>query len=536
MKTLSENTALDDEQLVELCLTGNRDAFGRVVARYQSLICGIAYSACGDVGRSEDLAQDTFIAAWKDLGALKEPGKLKGWLCGIIRNLINNSHRRESRTPTAQADLLDGELPSSCAGPDEQAMSKEEEAIVWRALETIPAGYREPMVLFYRKGQSTQAVATALDLTEETVRQRLSRGRVMLNESVAQTVESALSHSAPGKAFTIAVLAALPGIGIGISAKAATVGATAVSGSATAKAAASAGWLGAFLSPVLAFLSIWIGYRMEVDASQPGRERAFIKGTYRSLFWCLTAFFVTYIVLMCFAQRLMETHAGLLAALLIGLALAYVVAIAVFSYRSMRRRNELMATMTSEELAGTITSPAWEYRSKLHFLGLPLVHIRIGGRLAAPVKAWIAAGDCAFGGLFAFGGMAIAPVSIGGCAVGLLSFGGLSIGSLALGGLVLGIWSFGGMVLGWQSFGGCALAWDAAFGGVALARDFALGGMAHATQANNDAAVAHLEACTFIRGARAAVPYLVWMNLLWFLPMLAWWRVMARRGKKAAAL
>src|SRR3954469_13361339 len=109
MKTLSENMALNDAQLVELCLTGNRDAFGRVVARYQSLICGIAYSACGDVGRSEDLAQDTFIAAWRDLQSLKEPGKLKGWLCGIIRNLVNNSHRRESRTPTAQADLLDAD-------------------------------------------------------------------------------------------------------------------------------------------------------------------------------------------------------------------------------------------------------------------------------------------------------------------------------------------------------------------------------------------------------------------------------------------
>ena len=531
MRTPTENEAIDDAQLVAQCLTGNRDAFGRVVARYQSLICGIAYSACGDVGRSEDLAQDTFIAAWKDLPALKEPGKLKGWLCGIIRNLINNSHRRDSRTPTAQADLLDGELACAGATPDEQAMSKEEEAIVWRALETIPAGYREPMVLFYRKGQSTQAVAAALDLTEETVRQRLSRGRVMLNESVAQTVESALSRSAPGKVFTIAVLAALPGLGM--TAKAATVGATAASGSATAKAAASAGWLGAFLSPVLGFLSIWIGYRVDVSAARPGRERDFVKSSHRALFACLAAFFVIYIVLMVFAQGLMKEHAGLLAALLIGLALAYLVAIAVLSYRTMRGRRELIATMTTEEAAGAITSAAWEYRSKMHFLGLPLVHIRIGSPLAAPVKAWIAAGDCAFGGLFAFGGMAIAPVSVGGCAIGLLSFGGLSIGALALGGLVLGVWSFGGMALGWQAFGGCALAWDAAFGGVAMAHDFALGGMAHATQANNDAASAYLDACTFMRCSTKVMPYLAWLNLLWFLPMLAWWRVIARRTKRA---
>ena len=170
MNTITAQTNISDAQLVEQSVKGNRDAFAQVVARYQSLICGLSYSACGDVGRSEDLAQDTFVAAWKDLPALKEPGKLKSWLCGIARNLINNARRRDLRTPTGQAEPLPPELPGEGASPDEQAMSSEEEALVWRALETIPPDYREPMVLFYREGQSTQAVAEALELTEEAVR------------------------------------------------------------------------------------------------------------------------------------------------------------------------------------------------------------------------------------------------------------------------------------------------------------------------------------------------------------------------------
>jgi hypothetical protein len=335
----------------------------------------------------------------------------------------------------------------------------------------------------------------------------------------------------PGKTFTIAVLAALPSLGIGISAKAATLGAAAAKGSATAKAAAATGWLGAILSPLLSFFAMAMGYRVDIRAAQSDRELAFVKSSYRRLVFCLAGFGVIYIVLMIFAIPLLESHAGLLAALLIGLVVAYLVAIAWFSRWSLMRRRELFGTMTPEELAAGPARAAWEYRSKAQFLGLPLVHICIGRRYAPPVKAWIAVGEMACGGLFAFGGMAIAPVSIGGCAVGLLSFGGLSIGALALGGLALGVWSFGGMVLGWQAFGGCALAWDAAFGGVSLAHDFALGGIAHAAQANNDAAVAHVEACTFIRWSNMVVPYLVWMNLLWFLPMLAWWRAMARRGK-----
>src|SRR5688572_1926491 len=108
---------------------------------------------------------------------------------------------------------------------------------------------------------------------------------------------------------------------------------------------------------------------------------------------------------------------------------------------SQRRRRELLAQVDLRRPA----PPAWEYRSKIELCGLPLVHIRIGGGVAAqyqPVKAWIAVGDCAIGVLFSFGGIAIAPVSIGGLAIGLFPFGGCALGMLALGGTSLGMWSF----------------------------------------------------------------------------------------------
>src|SRR6266702_6952762 len=109
MKTILPLESVDDAELVALCLGGNRQAFGSIIARYQSLICALAYSACGDRGRSEDLAQDTFVSAWKHLRELNEPAKLKGWLCGIARNLANNTLRREQRTPTALSDPLSAE-------------------------------------------------------------------------------------------------------------------------------------------------------------------------------------------------------------------------------------------------------------------------------------------------------------------------------------------------------------------------------------------------------------------------------------------
>jgi RNA polymerase sigma factor (sigma-70 family) len=100
-------TTCSDAELVGKSLAGNRDAFGQIVARYQSLVCSLAYSATGSLGQSEDLAQETFVAAWKQLAGLREPEKLRAWLCGIARNLINNSLRRQGREPSHAAEALD---------------------------------------------------------------------------------------------------------------------------------------------------------------------------------------------------------------------------------------------------------------------------------------------------------------------------------------------------------------------------------------------------------------------------------------------
>jgi DNA-directed RNA polymerase specialized sigma24 family protein len=59
--------ALGDTELVQETLDGNREAFRQIVARYQSLICSVAYSGTGSVTRSEDIAQETFVIAWKNL-------------------------------------------------------------------------------------------------------------------------------------------------------------------------------------------------------------------------------------------------------------------------------------------------------------------------------------------------------------------------------------------------------------------------------------------------------------------------------------
>ena len=67
--------------------------------------------------------------------------------------------------------------------PGEQAIRDEEQAILWRAIGRIPATYREPLVMFYREQKSIAHVAAALELNEDAVKQRLTRGRRLLQEA-----------------------------------------------------------------------------------------------------------------------------------------------------------------------------------------------------------------------------------------------------------------------------------------------------------------------------------------------------------------
>jgi len=528
-------TAFNDAELVAETLAGDREAFGQIVGRYQSLICSLAYSATGSLGQSEDLAQETFIIAWKRLRLLREPAKLRAWLCGIARNRINDSLRRESRQPLAGSEPLDTvhETPAPEPLPPDQAISKEEETILWRALERIPQLYREPLVLFYREHQSVERVAEDLEISEDAVKQRLSRGRKLLHEQVLSFVEGALEQTNPGRAFTLGVLAALPLYAT--SAAAATVGATAAKGSATAKAAATTGVLAALAGPLVALLGTYIGYRAGYDTAQSPRERGLLRKFYRLLFSSIGGFILVCIPLTFYGRTLVHSHPSVFTGVVLVLVTAYTVAIVVGGARLLREQGRLaqeMATAGAAESAVTKAGPAWEYRSALGLCGLPLLHIRIGGDLALrckPLKAWVAVADVAFGALFAFGGMAVAPLAVGGLAIGLLPLGGCAVGLVALGGFSLGWWSFGGCAVGWLAFGGCALAWKAALGNLALARGFALGVAAYATHFNDAAAQAFARNTLFFRWSWVALRHLYWINLAWIIPLIIWWRVEKRR-------
>ena len=255
---------------MDASLEGDKDAFGEIVKRYQALVCSITYSMTGDIALSEDLAQETFVTAWQRLRFLRDPSRLKAWLCGIARNTARMALRKRVRDPLHRAAPLT-ETPAS--SPDAAPLAEgqdDRDGMVWAALADVPEAYREVLVLFYRQGKSVRAVAEGLGIAEECVRQRLSRGRKMLRERVAGLVEQTLESTAPDSTFPMAVVAVLPamsaqGVAMGVLSGGAAAGkGSGVLGKGLAAGAATGmlgGLVGAVAGMTGGFFGMWASIR-----------------------------------------------------------------------------------------------------------------------------------------------------------------------------------------------------------------------------------------------------------------------------------
>jgi RNA polymerase sigma factor (sigma-70 family) len=525
-----------DADLVQNSLTGGSAAFAEIVARYQTLVCSLTYNATGSLSRSEDLAQEVFLTAWKDLRRLREPAKLRPWLCGIARRLTANTRRREGREPACGAGELEDEHHAVGPGPVEQTISREEEAILWRSLAQMPETYREPLILFYREGQSVEHVAAALELTEDTARQRLSRGRKLLQVQVALFVEGALRQSTPGRAFTLGVITALPLMTV--SATAATIGTAAAKSGVTASGASVLGVLSVLLGPAIGLLGAWFGVKMSLEFAESEAERALIRRQTRWVLTLVLGFLVALGVAMPLAAKIWQGHRTAAIALIVAPSMLYAIGMFTMAmkFRRAHRRVQAEQAIQRGPAAAARFAEVWktfEYKSSWTLLGLPLVHVRSGrphGEKLRPAVGWIAIGDLAFG-LVAVGGMAVGGISCGGLSAGLLAVGGVSLGGLAFGGLALGIAAVGGLAIGYLAHGGCALAWHAAQGGLVVARDFALGGGAQAAHANDALAREVIGAHGFFRRADAVLRNPWWVSVVWLPLLLLPWQI--RRARRA---
>ncbi len=524
-----------DAELVVACLGGDRQAFGKIVTRYQRMMCSVAYSALGNIGASEEVAQEAFVEAWKKLDTLREPEKLKSWLCGILRFKISHRRRKEERQPVCRAEELEvvESMESKEMGVGEVAMREEEQALLWQALEKVPETYREALVLYYREHQSVEHVAYELDLSESAVKQRLSRGRKLLQERMMSFVEESLSRSGPSRVFTMGVLAALPSLAP--PAKAAGVGV------AAAKMGAWLKWSAfiTYLASASGLISSFFAVRATLDQARTLPEKRAAKVTAFSLIgvsigFCVAVWLLSWAAPRWYDQRIYFVVTAV--ALVFGFVgfFPWYSAKLLNRQRILRTAERLRCPDSFKEERDARGSKAGEYKSRVSLFGVPLVHIRFAMPEVGdpPVFGWIAAGDYAFGLIFAWGGFAVAPVSVGLVTFGALSCGVVGTGVVGIGTIGIGLIAFGGLAIGLDVLGGLfALGWNTALsGGIAVAREAALGGVAMGRFANDE------RAQELVLGSSSVTGHLVGMGLISLLvivPVVLYANAVRRRlGKK----
>lgn len=172
-------TVSSDEQIVERALTGDAEAFGEIVRRWERRIFALAYGMLDCSEDARDATQETFLSAFRNLRGFRGEAKVSSWLHRIaVNQCITRQRRAKVRKESALEDeaLETGEVAYTApatSSPARTAESRERRELVRRAVQALPAELRQVVVMKEFEELTFQEMADALDLPLSTVKSRL---------------------------------------------------------------------------------------------------------------------------------------------------------------------------------------------------------------------------------------------------------------------------------------------------------------------------------------------------------------------------
>jgi RNA polymerase sigma-70 factor (ECF subfamily) len=163
------------------------DAFGELIARFQSVAQRWAYDVLGDAHQAQDVTQDAFLTAFQRIDQLRDPAAFPAWLKRIVLTYCSRVTRRKSPYLLPLDDdntpALSDDTPP-LADPAAHAEDRDLKEQVSRAVRALPKHEREVTELFYITGYSQQEIAEALAVPLTTVKKRLQYAREHLREAM----------------------------------------------------------------------------------------------------------------------------------------------------------------------------------------------------------------------------------------------------------------------------------------------------------------------------------------------------------------
>ena len=176
-----------DAQLIQQVLQGNQEAFGPLVKKYQKGVHALAWRKIGDFHIAQEITQDAFLKAYRQLRTLKDPNAFGGWLYVIVaRECLD--YLRRNRIPMESLDTADSSEVDKVSYSQYVAEKQEEDAdetrreVVKELLKKLPESERTVMTLHYLGEMTIKAISEFLGVSQNTVKSRLSRARNRLRK------------------------------------------------------------------------------------------------------------------------------------------------------------------------------------------------------------------------------------------------------------------------------------------------------------------------------------------------------------------
>lgn len=176
----------EEKALLSRARRGEMSAFEDLVTRYEKRVYALALRSTGDAEDAADLTQETFLRAWRAMDGFRGDSGFSTWLFRITMNLCVDFARRKTAVPQTQS-LTDEEereraLPDTAPTPEQHLENSELGRELVAALGEVSEEHRRIVLLRDVSGLSYTEIAEVLELSEGTVKSRLSRARLALRE------------------------------------------------------------------------------------------------------------------------------------------------------------------------------------------------------------------------------------------------------------------------------------------------------------------------------------------------------------------
>jgi len=187
----SQVTEDPDFDLIKRFLTGEEEAFNRLVLSYQNRVYGLCFRLTGNLDEAEEVAQEIFITVYKSLKNFRGDSRFSTWLYRITVNHCKNRMKYLGRRGYFTSESVDqpvevenGEVARQIRSEDMDALSqmerKEVQKLVQDKIQELDEEHREVILLRDMEGLSYEEIAEILGLPEGTVKSRIHRARLEL--------------------------------------------------------------------------------------------------------------------------------------------------------------------------------------------------------------------------------------------------------------------------------------------------------------------------------------------------------------------